>query len=365
MESVQIALITPNKITFDRISEYVKPMIDVILDDEERSYLKSRLNEYIWDEIKEYVQFKSINPLELQDEIVDHVVKSFPYFTNQYQFEQLLFETETTHCTPKKVYQFVHAINLIPDSVPMEPNSIGSYIHLFDSNEINHNIVLMAFDYASSQSHVRLASFGRDDIVRLIRRRCIRTAILIRQNDVKKIYYEYPYSMIKSIWNVKDEQAGIQKISTVMLKYNLSFYSQSLLNTDLYANEMATRLNAIKPIHGECIVVHELDENVYTNLSQHEFRRLNVLAYGSDADRLIKSEEILSQDVSDDPAKKPIIWNKFVITSERIKLWNDKKKVCFWCSKKMILDNIYKCEKCWRIRCCSAQCLLDCRHDCI
>jgi hypothetical protein len=161
------------------------------------------------------------------------------------------------------------------------------------------------------------------------------------------------------------------------MKYNLNFIVNP--NSPPYPNEIATRLNGVKNIRGECIVIHELDENIYNNLSIHELRRLNVLAYGLDKDRLIDSTELIDTNTNANTETDPeikneiekiqkrntLIWNKYVIVELRMKKWGHYKDLCQTCNNYLDMNNIYKCCKCWRTRCCSSKCLEKCKHDCI
>ncbi len=164
--------------------------------------------------------------------------------------------------------------------------------------------------------------------------------------------------MISKIFGL-GEKDSIQKLSFSHLKYNLTFYFQ--LDKTKYINQIATRMNASYRVYGDVLLLNEMDENIYSNISIHETKRLNVLSYGRLYDRGLKENEIQQiQQTELDKDGKPIerkvtpYWNKYAIVEHRMTEWKKTKDRCMNCYQEFKIPVI--CQSCYRVKFCSKKC---------
>ncbi len=120
-------------------------------------------------------------------------------------------------------------------------------------------------------------------------------------------------------------------------------------------------------LHGDVLLLHELEENIHANLSIKETKKLNILSYGRLYDRELKKEEIhtvkmteLGKDGTE--TEKNIIpyWSRYIVVEARIKKYDNIKNLCMNCGKNMIKKII--CNKCYRARYCSQNCMNEFAH---
>ncbi|AGF85243.1 hypothetical protein QJ854_gp539 [Moumouvirus goulette] len=354
---IQIALIKKNNINFSDMEKYAVPLLYLNHDDKTRNQLKNNLNDYIWKTIEPYIEFVNVGE-DLLTTVCHNLTKNFDNNKNPDEF---YYHTEASYSSPKKFLEIMYCLPLWKEYIAGNIDNMNKLGCLFSlkHNVIENNCVIIANKYdINSSSNLIIDSVTQDDILRVIRRRYFFTASLIKQNNVIKYYYQNPAYLISKIFNLEGKD-NIQKLSVSLLKYNLSFYCQQ--NNSKYINQIATRINGLYRLYGDVLILNEIEENVYTNLSEHEIKRLNVLSYGRLYDRQLKENEIHEETIPDIDEngkqiekKKTPLWSKYIIVNNRMNVWKNNKNKCIYCDNE--IKNQITCNKCFRAKYCSKNC---------
>lgn len=351
-----IAVISKNNCQFDDLETYVLPLLYQYHDETTRLQLKNKLNDYLWEIIEPYVTFINCQSDTFMETICTHLVKEFPdknldefFYHTESSFSFPKKHTELMYCQPTWSHQKDQKVNM---------NFIGCLFSL-KHNVIENTCVVLANNYdISSQNNIVVGDVTKNDILRMIKRRYFFSAELIKNDTITKYYYQNPGYLVSKLFDLK-EQDTIEKLTVGFLKYNLSFYCNQ--NKNQYVNKIATRINGLYQLYGDVLVLNEMDEHVYTNLSTHELRRLNVLAYGRLYDRQLKADEIheeshfeVDEQGKEIEKKKTPLWSKYIIIDKRMSEWQNNKNKCFYCNKN--IEKHVTCDKCFRIKYCSVKC---------
>ncbi|BCS83250.1 zinc finger domain-containing protein [Cotonvirus japonicus] len=362
-----IAIIKKNKCNFPEMEKYVVPLLYTNHTDTLRKQLKTSLNNYIWDSIKSHVEFIETN--DAMTDICNNLTQDFP----DKNPDDFFYHTECSYSFPKKCLEIVFCQ---PTWKEYESNSHNinnvACLHSLKHTVIENNCVVISNTYdLSSNSNVVLSDVTSEDIIRVIKRRYFFSASIIQNNNIIKYYYQNPAVLISKIFNLNQDNT-VEKLSVAHFGYNLTFYCCQ--DKSLYINEIATRINGLYQLHGDVIILNELEENVYANLSVHEIRRLNVLSYGRLYDRKLRENEIheekhvkLNDKGEETEETKTPYWSKYIIVNNRMAKWQMEKNKCIECQKGIKTPVI--CEKCFRVKFCSKQCqkIFDAYHtdECI
>lgn len=357
---ITIAIIEKNQCKFDKIEEVVMPLLYKEHSDEERKMIKEKINEYIWSVIKSYIQFVEVDEKNFVSEFCPHLIKNFP----NRQPDDFFYHTEGSYSFPKKFIELVHCQPMWKEYEESKISNINALGCLFSLKHqvIENTCIIISNKYDLSAPYfARLESITKEDIIRVIRRRFFFSCTLIKENTMIKYYYQNPAYLISQVFKL-DPKDQIHHLPLDFLRYNLVFYTKN--DKSLYLNQIATRINGLHRLHGDVLMLHELEENIYGNLSMREAKRLNVLAYGRLYDRTLKPEEthkVPTIEVGDDgkETKKDVIplWSRYIVVDNRMKEWQKKKNNCIYCNEEMI--NPITCSKCFRIKFCSKKCQKD------
>jgi hypothetical protein len=352
-----IAVIEKNKCSFDRMEEFASPLLYKVLSDEERKELKTKLNDYIWSVIEPYVKFIEVNEEDFLTVVCKEVTSCFP----DRQPDDFFYHTEGSYSFPKKFIEFIYCQPLWKDYVAEQPESMNNLGCLFSLKHhiIENNCIVFANKYdLSASSFTVIDSVTKEDIIRIVRRRYFFSAVLIKENSMIKYYYQNPSYLVANIYGLT-EKDNIQKLEFGHLKYNLVYYFQQ--DRSKYINQIATRINGVNRVHGDILVLHEMEEKIYANLSLHEMKRLNVLSYGRLYDRQLKDFEnytmptIEVNESGQEIEKKTVpMWSRYIVLDRRMIEWNKNKNKCFNCSKEA--KNLITCPYCYRLKYCSFKC---------
>lgn len=346
-----IAVIDNNKCNFEKMTEFALPLLYKPHTSEESKRLKNLLNDYLWSEISKFITFIDIEHLEdvlpvgcrIITEDMDHPMDHF------------YFHTESSYSYPKKYLEIIHCQPMWKEYVAEQPENVNSLGCLFSLKHsiIENKCVIIASKYIEQEPKMALDSISKDDILRVIRRRYFNTAILIKENEMVKYYYQNASYLISQIYNLT-EKDNIQTLPITLFKYNLKFCFQ--YDKNKYVNKIGTRINGLYKLYGDVIMFHELEDNIYGNLSLREAKRLNVLSYGRLYDRQLKDSEFIApQDAVDAEGKEKKvtpIWSRYVIIENRMKKY---KNCCINCDK-ILNTGIITCQYCYRIKYCSTKC---------
>lgn len=373
------ALIKPNKCTFDDLDKCVTPLLYIEDTNHDRKTLKKSLNEYIWSQIEPFIEFVNVqgDPEDMLTCLCTRLIEQFP----NNKPDDFYYHTEASYSFPKKYLEQVHyhIVDSKKDDKTDDKTDLNYLGCLFNlkHHAIEHTCAIIANKYDfTSDCFVRVDSVTKEDILRVIRRRYFFSAVLIKENAFAKYYYQNLSHLITQVFGL-DSTSSITKISFTLFRYNIVFYFKPN-NTSAYVNQAATRMAGSHIIHGDVLMIHELDTHVYGNLSIREAKRLNVLSYGRLYDRDLKEDEIkpmerFAEDIKEvnnesnqtgtEPSvqtKKVIpIWSRYLVVERRMAKWQENKNRCIHCG----LENnkLYACNKCYRVKYCSKRCEEDFR----
>lgn len=348
-----IAIIEKNKCQFDDLEQFAMPLLYKLHTDNERFAIKERLNNYLWSVISPYVKFEEVDEMDLAENICTHVATDFPDVT----LDKLFYHTESSYSSPKKFLEIFYAQN--PNEKDKNFNNMNNLGCLFSLKHtvIENKCVIIGNEYDLDQKHyLKLGSVTRDDILRVIRRRFFHTAIFLRGAEIEKYYYQNPGFLISKLFDLQ-ETDNIEKLAFAHLKYNLVFYFKQVKTNPI--NATATRINGFYPIHGNVLILHEMEDNIYTNLSKTEIKNIDLLSYGDLADREMTDKEkyVIDEPKTADekePTKTIPFWSRFLVTQNRLKILKDAPKLCHYCEKEIVTPIV--CKQCFRVQCCSKKC---------
>lgn len=352
-----IAIVQKNRCSFDRIEEFASPLLYCEHSKEQRTILKEKLNDYLWSVVEPYVTFIDVaDDQDLLGIICNKVTECFP----DRKLDEFFYHTEGSYSFPKKYIEFIHCQPL-KDYQKSQIENINNLSCLFS---LKHNVVentcaIFANSYdLSLPNFTKLDSITKDDILRVIRRRFFFSALLIKENDMIKYYYQNPQYLITKVFGLT-EKDNIEKMSFSHFKYNLTFYFQH--DKTKYINKIATRINGTYRLHGDVLVLHELEENIFGNISIHEAKRLNVLSYGRLYDRQLKEDEVhtmpsVEVDENGNQTEKKVtpLWSRYIVVNKRMLKWENEKNKCINCGENIVRQLV--CEKCYRVKYCSEKC---------
>lgn len=360
---ITVAVVNKNRCNFEQLEEHASCLLYTEYSNEERKSIKQKINDYLWSEIEPFITFVDVPKDDFIGCICDNLISCFPEKT----VNDFFYHSEGSYSFPKKYIEFAHCQPVwkgYEQSQLENMNNIGCLFSL-KHNVIENNCVIFANKYdlnvLTAPKMVQLESITKEDILKVIRRRFFFTAVLIKYNRCVKYYYQNPIYLISKIYNLQNETDLIEKLSTSIFRYNLVFYFQH--DKSRYVNELATRINGSYRLHGDILVLHELEENIYSNISLNEINNLNQLSYGRLYDRQLKLEEIhtvttIEADSEGNQTEKKVVpyWSKYLVIENRIsnkKLFN---KNCINCEKELNSNQCLTCQRCFRVKYCSEKC---------
>lgn len=350
-----IALIEKNRCNFDDIEKYALPLLYRNLSVIESRKIKADLNEYLWNQLTPYIKFIDIDEKDSIETIVNLINSIFP----DRKPNDFYYHTEGSYSFPKKFIELIYSQPLwkeYQDSQISNINNIGCLFSL-SHHVVENNCILLANSYDfNAPNFVTLTNIGKEDITRVIRRRFFFTAILLKDGQFIKYYYQNIDFLIREIFKVNSDEMDI--LSFTIFKYNLKYYFKKDAS---YKNKIATRIYGNKIIYGDVLIIHEMEDNIYANISVHELRRISVLAYGSISNRQLKAEEnyelpITEYDDNGKEYKKNItpLWSRYLVIEKRMNQWKTDKNKCCQCNKDII--DLVLCNICYRLKYCSKNC---------
>lgn len=331
---ITIALIKQNNCNFDKMDECVPMLLYTEHTKEDSRQIRNNINDYIWSIMVPHVEFINVpNPEDsttIMTTICNNIIKCMP----ERKADEFFYHTKVSYSFPKKYLELVCADPLwkeYTNGTIAHMNNIGSLFSI-EQHVVENSCIILANEYIADAPHFRLTSVTNNDLLSVIRRRYFFSAEVVRDDNIFKYYYQSPSFLITRVFGL-DANDKIQKVSTSLFGYNLVFYFQH--DKSKYINKIATRLNGLYRLHGDVLVLHEMSENIFANLSTREIRRLNVLAYGRLCDRKCNDDNM---------------WNKYVIVNNNMQKFQKK---CIKCEKQEV---VRVCDKCYRANYCSDEC---------
>lgn len=353
-----VAVIEKNKCNFDKMEEFALPLLYREHEPNASKELKQKLNDYIWSVIGPYITFTEIeDDQDIMTTICNQMTKCFP----DKKADDFYYHTESSYSCPKKFLEIIHCQPLwkgYEDAQPENMNNVGCLFSL-KHTVIENTCVIIGNKYDLSAPYfTSIDNLTKEDILRVVRRRFFFTAVLIKEDSMVKYYYQNPSYLVSQVFGLEATDK-IEKLSFSHLKYNLLYYFRQ--DKSLYVNKIATRINASYRVHGDILVLHEMEENLFTNLSIREAKRINVLSYGRLYDRQLKDEENhviptfeLNEKGEEEQKKKMPFWSRFIIIDNRMLNWQKNKNKCINCDCEIVKPII--CQRCYRVKYCSEKC---------
>jgi hypothetical protein len=364
---VVVALIKKNRCNFDDIEQYAEPLLYRLLDQSVRTTLKARLNEYLWSVVEPFIEFIDIG--DDQETMQTKMSENLASPHGHKQMDELFYHGEMSYTFPKRVMEVMYAEPVWEDYVDNWEENMNNIASLFSLKHtvIQFNSIIMTSIYdLSAPKYLSLTSTTKEDILRVIRRRYFNTAVVIRNNAIDKYYYQDPKYLVKTVFNLNDTD-NIEHLSFTHLKYNLVYYCQN--NPNEYVNSIATRICGLRAIHGDVVMLHEMEEDIFANISVREAKRLNVLSYGASSEHVLQPEELVEQtehvvENGEEKEKKVSpFWSRYIVAERRMKLWQLKKNKCMACQNEISI--VFTCQKCFRMKYCSEECIRTHVSDCL
>lgn len=342
---VKIAVLSPNNCNFDTesLSNLILPLVYTSLSKTDTKRLIGKLNAYIEDVISPYIEFAEIDRGDDCD-FMENICKHFmPDSTDNIATGDLSFSTkhgyvDIYHAKPNIPIKYKDDSTFCPDF-----NSIASICSI--GHIIIHNkCVMLAYGYTSN-GDLEMTNISMKDIVRIIRRRYINTAVCITPNKIQKYYYQNKDYLIRSIFNCSETDINlIETHSFTLYGFNLIFrYGVSDI-----PNKICTRL-ANKPINGTCIIFSTINGKNNDNISIAEIEKIDAISYGP----LVNRDRNLTGNIDESDKTKNCyeLYHKY---SNLIKLFAVREKKCDCCDK--IFPSLSLCSKCYRARYCGVEC---------
>lgn len=353
---IKIAIIEKNKCYFDKMQMVVPDLLYNNKSEIERQIIKNNINDYIWSVMEPFVNFMEIDKGDLIEKSCELLTLNFP---DKKPDEHFFYHTESSYSFPKRHIELIYCQPLWGDYISDETtiNNLACLLSVKQS-VLENTCIAFADEYdINEHTNLSICSIDKIDLIKIIRRRYFFSAILIKNENFIKYYYQNPAYLIMQIFG-KTENDTVQKLSINNLKYNLTLYF--IHDKTNYVNKIATRINGLYRLYGDVLVIHETEDNVFQNISFRELKRLNVLSYGRLYDREIKNTEIhteigMEPNENGEVVEKPKTpyWSKYIIVNNRIKIWQKNKK-CINCDVDLI--GFIICDKCYRVKYCSEKC---------
>lgn len=357
-----IAIIEKNRCQFDNLEEFAIPLLYRDLDPATRFKIKTDIDNYLWAVIEPYVKFIDYDPAN--ENFIEIACKNMTTNFQDHVFDEFFYHTEASYSFPKKHVEILYCQPLWKDYTANQLENMNNIACLFSLKQtvMNNTCIIIANAYdLNAERFTVLDSITKKDILRVIKRRFFFSAILVKNDQLIKYYYQNPSYLIQSIYGLT-EKDNIEKLSFSHLKYNLLFYFKH--DKSQYINQTGTRISGLYKLYGDVLILHEMEENVFANISIHEVKRLNVLSYGRLDDRQLKKEEIhemstMSVDENGKESEKKVtpFWSRYIVLNSRMLEWQKNKNKCCYCSKE--IKKLVLCDKCYRARYCSNECLND------
>lgn len=186
-----------------------------------------------------------------------------------------------------------------------------------------------------------------DDLVKILYSKFIHVGILIRA-DNKSPVKEFPYGDHPiEFYNIKEYDENKFKI------LEFDFISLALCAViDLQPenniiNKRMTRIVGNQEIYGDVLLIVKLPD-AYLDLDYELFNKINTLAFGPLASRVLNEDETKDVEKSDG---LPSVNNKFCILNDRFKnMVTDLSKTCAYNNCNKPNDDLKQCNNCFRVK---------------
>lgn len=356
MNQTQIAIVRKNQCSFDNIASYVPQLLHKPTNSAGFKESEAKLDDYIWSIISPNIEFVPATDDTLMDIACQAICKPFA----EHKPDDFFYQTENSFSTPDYFLEFIHAEPLWPEYIKIKPdstdistiNNIGCLMSLAHHIIENTCVVIINQYDLSAEKFVTRTDCTKYHLIDIIKRRYFNSAVLLTNDKFVQYYYQNPGFLIKDVFNLTMETDSIQKLSFSFLKYNLVFFFKQ--DQKKYINKRAIRISANDSFFGDVLVLHELDNNIYTTITIDEMIKLDTLSFGRLQNRKLTPIETKSilDDNSTVPENTPVLWSRYLVVANRLK--NADNTHCTKCQKK--IDKLHICPICYRTIYCSEKC---------
>lgn len=332
---IQIAVIQKNNVTFPDLGKYAHCLLYQFNDYSTRQAIKQNINHYLWSMVQSSVTFVETPSECLLECICEQLVKPF----DKNPETDFYYHCDKSYCFPQKCLELLHNQPLWADYPKNQLANINNLGCLFSLEHrwIENTCVVIGNEYhLTAPKCVKLTNIYQADILKVLRRRFYFSAILIGLTNCTKYYYQDPAILIQKLFNCQSTDS-IQKLEITVWQYNLVFYFKK---EAVAINPMATRINGLYPLTGEVLVIHQLEESIFANLSMTEIKKIDMLAYHL-------TNAVHSNDSSNTP-----YWNKYLMLQAAVNNQTNKHNQCTYCHR--IMEQLPQlCNRCYRVKHCA------------
>ena len=359
---ISFAVITKNKCQFNNLDKYAKQLVYRPVNENGQLYdnldstiecgnyrnIKKDIDDYIWSNIEEYINIVNVScddDVELYNNFIKELIKDYP----ERKTDEFIFESHISYSFPKKMFEIFIAI---PNWEEYQKNKIENMNDICCLYNIEHKImentcVVVPHSYDINNKYfLKSSEITKYDLIRMIRRRFYFSAILIKPDfTIYKYYFQDPKPLLSLIFG----NAETHRLNCDVFRYGLSFYYTKTDGDKI--NKCATRINGKFRLSGNVLIIHEPDNNIYANISRHEFKRLNLLCYSRLYDRTTIFEKI--QEHASELSEN-IVLNKYLGIELRMNEFIKFKCMNCGIQTEKKQDNV--CQQCYRAIYCSLEC---------
>jgi hypothetical protein len=343
---VRIAVISSGNPYFSDLESVLSPLLYTALIKEGRREHKNRIEKLLTRILEPYVEFAEVD----ETDILDNMCKLLQPSTE----EELKFNCEPSYGYSKGFNEVFYKIS-DDESIPI--NAIGCY-HSLSHSIIRGKCLIIANRFmtrSNEKTEIIRADIEMKDLVRVIRRRFYRSAILVDGEMMAKYYYQTEEYLIESIFGE----------GTDVKSENVSFLNHSIglsyrMDNQGIVNNFATRIlgktitgPVIFQLYLERLCETNIDRTTgnYDNLTERCLKRFNLLAYGDMHSRNVKSTELPEEYRHDEACH----WCRYYYLENRMLVRKLNPPVCANC-KGQLGTKQYTCPITRRYKYCSADC---------
>jgi len=329
---MKIAKIEKNEFNLDELEGYLYPLLYTPWKDKGYYPLREKLHSYLSLVISPFVTIIDIDPADLLSIAVEFISNAYP----NREEKEIFYQTQRSYASPKRLIELIFGKPTWGD-FPEENthiNQIGCFCSL-NHTYIENRCIILANKYeplttGKTMPVVQITDISLLDIVNIIKKRYYTSSVLITPSGIAKYYYQKVEYLTRVIYS-----GSVERVDLTFCGYQLVFYYQE--NGEI--NQMATRICG-RRLSGNVLAIHQVEEDIYANLSLQEIRKLDSLSY--------RPPDIQIREF-DNP------WAKYSYLEGELERRRRGGEKCAYCAEK--LERGYLCPQCYRVKYCSPLCI--------
>jgi len=348
---VLVALVQPGNPITASLESCISPLLYKALVKEGRRQIKAQIEEQLASMLAPYVSFIEVGN---DDDTLQKMVEAVG--TTR---EHPRFNTESSYGYTKGVTEIFYEQVQEEET---EINVIGCYHSLEHTIIRGRSLVLANRFVAGDQGVPRLMRMDTEmrDIIRVIRRRFYRSAILIDGDMIAKYYYQDSQNLTRAVFGdraVSTEYAvfmdhclclcRLEVEQGVVNKIGSRVMGRKMVGPIIFSSHLESPGNVGGLAHSE-----ELAGAIgasYDNLTEKMIKRIGVLAYGDMEERRIKPAELIKD-------REGEHWCRYLYLERRMTLFKKSPMVCAGC-RGALGKKQYTCPVTYRYKYCSPGCV--------